>query len=173
MNNPRNLVLLPMVLAIAASAHAQSISLTGPETFDADGTILISGRIRWSKNRNNGYSTGKLALINFDDWTGQRFDYSLRVEQWFTPVFDKQMLYEGPVARIRFLPHINTSYPVRANIGIGFAINPYGYSYSGFYADDSHFARMDSNPNPPPVPEPATLIALSAGLVALVRKRRS
>ena len=172
MNNPRNLVLLPMVLAIAASAHAQSISLTGPETFDADGTILISGRVKWSKNRNNSYSTGQLKLIDWYAYTRVHYDYRLEVQEWFVPVFDRNLVYEGPIARIKFIGSPYTFYPADARIGIGFhQAGTYDNEY--YYVHDEHTARVNSNPNPPPVPEPATLIALSAGLVAIVRKRRS
>ena len=172
MNNPRNLVLLPIALAIVASAQAQSIRLTAPKTFDADGTILISGRIGWSKNNHNGFSTGQLKLIDWSRYTGVNYNYRLDVQEWFVPVFDRNMVYEGPIARIKFSGYQGTTYPVDARIGIGF----YKSSAEGwdrYYLSASKSARVNSNPNPPPVPEPATLIALSAGLVALVRKRRS
>jgi hypothetical protein len=172
MNNPRNFVLLPIALAIAASAHAQSISLSAPKTFDADGTILISGRIGWSKNNLNGFSTGKLKLIDWYAYTRVHYDYRLEAQEWFVPVFDKNMVYEGPIAKIRFTGHRGTTYPVDALIGIGFhQAGTYNNEY--YYAAAGISARVNSNPNPPPLPEPATLIALSAGLVAFVRKRRS
>ena len=88
------------------------------------------------------------------------------------PVFDKNMVYEGPIAKIRFTGDRGTTYPVDALIGIGFhQAGTYNNEY--YYAAAGISATVNSNPNPPPVPEPATLIALSAGIVALVRKRRS
>ena len=171
MNNLRNLVLLPIALAIVATTQAQSIRLTAPETFDADGTILISGRIGWSKNNHNGFSTGKLKLIDWSRYTGVNYNYRLDVQEWFVPVFDKNMVYEGPIARIRFTGDRGTTYPVDARIGIGFYQSSAG-GWDHYYLSASKSARVNSNPNPPPVPEPASLIALSAGLVALVRKRR-
>jgi hypothetical protein len=172
MNNPRNFVLLPIALAIVASAQAQSIRLTAPETFDADGTILISGRIGWTKTNHNGFSTGQLKLIDWSAYTGVNYNYRLDVQEWFVPVFDKNMVYEGPIAKIRFTGDRGTTYPVDARIGIGFHQSTYG-GQEHYYLSSSIYARVNTNPNPPPVPEPATLIALSAGLVALVRKRRS
>ncbi len=172
MNNPRCLVLLPIALAIAATTQAQSISLSAPKTFDADGTILISGRIGWSKTNLNGFSTGKLKLIDWSAYTGVNYNYRLDVQEWFVPVFDKNMVYEGPLAKIRFTGDRGTTYPVDALIGIGFHKSTYG-GQEHYYLSSGIYARVNSNPNPPPVPEPATLIALSAGLVALVRKRRS
>jgi len=172
MNNRRYFVLLPLTLALTATGQAQSVRLTGPRTFEADGTILISGRLGWTQTNDNGFSTGKLNLIDWSEFTGVNYDYRLEVQEWFVPVFDRNLVYEGPIARIKFLGNPYTTYPARARIGIGFARVP-GQSAQGFYEFGTHFARMDSNPNPPPVPEPATLMALSAGLVALVRKRRS
>jgi len=172
MNNPRNLVLLPLALVLATSVQAQSVRLTGPKTFDADGTILISGRLGWSKNNHNGFSTGKLKLIDWYAYTRVHYDYRLEVQEWFVPVFDRNLVYEGPIARIKFIGNPHTLYPADARIGIGFH-QAGSYDPENYYASASIYARVNSNPNPPPVPEPATLIALSAGLVALVRKRRS
>jgi len=172
MNNPRNIVFLPLALVLATSVQAQSVRLTGPKTFDADGTILISGRLGWTQSYNNGYSTGKLKLVDWYAYTRVHYDYRLEVQEWFVPVFDRNLVYEGPIARIKFIGNPHTLYPADALIGIGF-LQASTLGQESYYAAAALSARVDTNPNPPPVPEPATLIALSAGLIALVRKRRS
>ncbi len=156
----------------SAVASAQFLDITGPKVFDTDGTILISGIAYWDQQSLLDHGPGKLTLIDWSEFTGVNYDYRLSVEEWFVPVFDQNIVYRGPIARIKFVGNPFTDYPANARIGIGFARVP-GQSAQGFYEFDTHYARVDSNPNPPPVPEPATLIALSAGLVALVRKRRS
>lgn len=161
-----------MVLAVSALAPAQLLDITGPKVFDADGTILISGRAYWDQPSYGNRGPGHLTLIDWSEFTGVNYNYLLAVEEWFVPAFDRKMVYEGPIARIKFIGFRGTSYPTDVRIGIGFA-RKQGNSAQGFYEFDTHYARVNSNPNPPPVPEPATLIALSAGLVALVRKRRS
>ncbi len=172
MKQTRILTLATFGLVVVSSATAQSVRLTGPKAFDADGTILISGRLGWTQSYNNGYSTGKLKLVDWYAYTRVHYDYRLEVQEWFVPVFDRNLVYEGPIARIKFIGNPHTLYPADALIGIGF-LQASTLGQESYYAAAALSARVDTNPNPPPVPEPATLIALSAGLVALVRKRRN